>query len=282
MEKYADHFFDARSAIEDRIHVSTLHGSLQLTENRLLRELNSYLDSSDPRQPQFIYFNVQAGHFPYHHREMASILTDKPIARSAIAADAKEQLALTYWNAVANADRFIAQAISELKARGLYENALVVVLSDHGESLFDDNFLGHGHALNDIQTHIPLLFNQPGIKVAEPVGQDELRNIILGILSDAKPSPDTLGPELKSVFQYIGTIDEPIQIGLVQRDGDRIVLDFLNQKVFFSDTNRWFSQDELLSKTQFKNKVTDLVTRWNELRHGSHPTNISQLGNQQQ
>jgi phosphoglycerol transferase MdoB-like AlkP superfamily enzyme len=282
METYADYFFDARSAIEDRVHVSTLHGSLQLTEARLLRQLDSYLDETDPGQPQFIYFNVQAAHFPYNHRDMAPIITDKPIPRSEISADAKEQLALTYWNAVANGDRFIAEAISHLKAKGLYENALVVVLADHGESLFDDNFLGHGHALNDTQTRIPLLFNRPGITVTQPVGQDELHNIILSTLSREKPSPTTAGPQPKTVFQYIGTLDEPNQIGLVRRDGSRIVLDFVTHKVLFTDRNRWFGQDELLSDDQLKTQVSELVTRWNELRYGAISTDLSQLGSEEQ
>ena len=33
----------------------------------------------------------------------------------------------------------------------------VVVTSDHGESLFEEGFLGHGYALNDAQSRIPLI-----------------------------------------------------------------------------------------------------------------------------
>jgi hypothetical protein len=84
------------------------------------------------------------------------------------------------------------------------------------------------------------------------------------------------------VFQYIGTLDEPNQIGLVRRDGNRIVLDFVTQKVLFTDRNRWFGQDELLSDDHLKTQVSELVTRWNELRYGAISTDLSQLGSEEQ
>jgi glucan phosphoethanolaminetransferase (alkaline phosphatase superfamily) len=50
-------------------------------------------------------------------------------------------------------------------------------LGDHGESLFDDGFLGHGHAVNDAQTQIPLIINDTNIDVHEAIGQVDVAEI---------------------------------------------------------------------------------------------------------
>ena len=93
-------------------------------------------------------------------------------------------------------NRFVA--LKMLEARGLVQECLsggeessgfkefiglapgLVQLPDHGfrlyiESLFDESFLGHGYALNDAQTRIPLVVANLPVTIEEPFGQIDLR-----------------------------------------------------------------------------------------------------------
>ena len=54
------------------------------------------------------------------------------------------------------------------------------MLADHGESLFDEGFLGHGYALNDAQTRIPLIVSGLPLRLVEPFGQVDLRDAAAG------------------------------------------------------------------------------------------------------
>ena len=56
---------------------------------------------------------------------------------------------------------------------------MIVVTADHGESLFDDGFLGHGHMLNEQQTRIPFILSDPGVAMPAVIGLADMRAIIL-------------------------------------------------------------------------------------------------------
>ena len=67
----------------------------------------------------------------------------------------------------------------------IYENTTLVILGDHGESLFEDGFLGHGHTINDYQTQIPLVTNDPEMKSDRAIGQTDVAEL----LKDKKYKP---------------------------------------------------------------------------------------------
>ena len=146
------YLFDARSALEDRVYASKDPGSLRLSEDRVVRQFNARTNQVDWNQPQFFYINLQAAHFPYTHPNMPAILTDHPIPRSEISKANRAWVEMTYWNALAVADQAVCSLIDQLQKLNVYQKTTVMILGDHGESLFDDNFLGHGHALDQAQT----------------------------------------------------------------------------------------------------------------------------------
>ena len=53
-------------------------------------------------------------------------------------------VANSYANAVASVDRQLGRILRGLKESGLYDESIVVVMSDHGESLFENSHFGHG------------------------------------------------------------------------------------------------------------------------------------------
>ncbi|MFQ6038815.1 MAG: sulfatase [Candidatus Aminicenantales bacterium] len=59
-------------------------------------------------------------------------------------------------------ERFIGGLVDGLKELGLYERALIVFTSDHGEEFYEHKGWGHGHSLYDESLKVPLIIKFPG------------------------------------------------------------------------------------------------------------------------
>ena len=112
------------------------------------------------------------------------------------------------------ADQAVGSMIEHLKKLGVYEQTLVIVIADHGESLFDDRFLGHGHALNQSQTRIPLIVNLPGVEVHSAVGQIDVADLLMRLATNRFKNADWNRKE-NPVLQLVGSLDNPQLIGTV-------------------------------------------------------------------
>jgi phosphoglycerol transferase MdoB-like AlkP superfamily enzyme len=58
-------------------------------------------------------------------------------------------------------DRCFGQFVDYLKHTGLYDQSVVVLTSDHGESLGEDGRWGHGNALHPELLRVPLIIHLP-------------------------------------------------------------------------------------------------------------------------
>ncbi len=82
-------------------------------------------------------------------------------------------------------DEMLDQLLRDLDSRGLLENTIIVVLSDHGEEFWDHGSVLHGHTLYQEMTHVPLIVRVPGLparRVAEPVALIDLQPTLLELL----------------------------------------------------------------------------------------------------
>jgi len=260
-------YFDARTALDDRVFPSTEQGSLRLSEERVVQQFQNRINQVDFTQPQFFYLNIQAGHFPYSHPKMAKRIVDNLIPRSDINEKNKNRVAATYWNAIANADWAVGKVIASLKERNLLDKTTIIILGDHGESLFDDGFLGHGHAINDTQTKIPLITNDPTILADEPIGQADVAEIAI---RSALGINKTWTNKDKTVFQWVGSLSLPALIAHVKQDGVRTLFDFRSEEFFFSDLRSWKSYKEALSDPVYKDRAINLIREWETLRWREH------------
>jgi arylsulfatase A-like enzyme len=66
-----------------------------------------------------------------------------------------------YLGEVRAVDDAVGRLTAELKRLGMYDDTLIVVLSDHGEELWEHGAYGHGHTLYDELLHVPLLVKLP-------------------------------------------------------------------------------------------------------------------------
>jgi arylsulfatase A-like enzyme/cytochrome c-type biogenesis protein CcmH/NrfG len=102
--------------------------------------------SEHPEGPFFIWVHVYDAHFPYDPPEpFLSRYQSAP-----------------YDGGIAYVDSVLGKLLSQLRARGLYENSVIAVMADHGESLGDHGEQFHGFFLYDDTIHVPLLLKLPG------------------------------------------------------------------------------------------------------------------------
>ena len=269
MKAPGHYYFDARMAIEDRVFPSKDPGSLRLSEARVVRAFRERAGQVDWSRPNFFYVNFQAAHFPYSYPGMPMRLIEKPISRSEIRPEHREAVQATYWNAISVADAAFAQLIDILKAKKVYQDTLVVVLGDHGESLFEDGHLGHGFLLNETQTRIPLIINQKGIQLHQAVGQMDIADLLVS-LATGRFDPKQWQDVNKTQFQFIGALQNPVLIDTVRYGEVRTRLDMGTRKVFFSDLRQWIPFDQAWKDDRLVSRLRNLVNQWESFRWEEH------------
>ena len=172
----------------------------------------------------------------------------------------------TYWNSVRYADTLTGMLVDRLKDLGIYDNTIVIISADHGESLFDDGFLGHGHFINKQQLNIPLVINKPDIALKDPIGLSDYYDLITALISD-KEAQEAV--EENFVFQHVGDIDRPYSIGLVEPDDKLVKLTFKSLDVYFSELNKTIHLHDIQSP-ELKKRADRLINRWAQIRWEKH------------
>lgn len=139
-------------------------------------------------RPFLAFLNIFDAHDPYWPPEGW---------RTRFAAEPTERDA--YEGAIAFADAALGRLFREMDARGILDNTVVVVTSDHGEQFGEHGLTSHGNSLYLPVLHVPLLIRDPeafgaGTRVEEPVS---LRDVPATILDLADiPGPGLPGHSL--------------------------------------------------------------------------------------
>lgn len=260
----ADVFYDARQDRARRYTTFATAGSLGVSSAVLLERVDAHLTRRDRSRPLFLYVNIYDTHFPYHHDDLASLMPGAALSSGQIVPAKVDALRAMYANAAANVDRALGTLVESVtRHRGTPPG--VVVLADHGESLFDEGFLGHGYAINDVQTRIPLVVHGLPLDSCEPVGQADLRDAMRDALLHAdrgrRATFRDCGPSHR-VFQYLGTLERPRQIAFTWT-GRRVTWDFRRYRARVDD-GAWVRERELTASD--RESVQALVHHWERLR----------------
>ena len=114
-----------------------------------------------------------------------------------------------YDGEIAYADEIVGRLLQSLRAHGVYDDATIILLSDHGEGLGDHGEQEHGIFLYDESIRVPLVIKLPGNlaggrRVAQPVQHIDLVPTILDLIG--APRPDGLrGRSLRPLLGRRGT-----------------------------------------------------------------------------
>jgi arylsulfatase A-like enzyme len=219
----ADLFFDARQDQARRYSTFASAGSLAVPYEVVLEHMNTFLTSRDRSRPLFLYVNFHDTHFPYWHKGIKTLVDPTVVPQSEIGPARQADVRKMYLNTAANVDAAIGAVLNAVRESTGADPA-VVITSDHGESLFDEGFLGHGYALNDAQTRVPLIVNGLSAEMVEPFAQSSIRDLIWRGLTAPTPQerPTVRTVDSQEVFQYLGGIESPRQIALNGLHGRRM------------------------------------------------------------
>ena len=114
-----------------------------------------------------------------------------------------EELEASYDEGIAEVDAELGAFFIELHRAGIWDDTLVVVTSDHGESFFEHGiFVGHSLFLTDTELRVPLLVKLPGGQLGGRRVQEMVR------LTDVAPTIlDAVGVAAPVSFEGHSLID---------------------------------------------------------------------------
>lgn len=260
MRQNADMFVDAELLRDKRASRFAAQGSLLVDEGVLLGEFDKRLGrKAQWATPQFVYFNFQSAHFPYDHPAIEHRFADPPLPRSQIAEANRAGVERTYWNAVAHSDAALGALVARVKALGVWDNTVLLVTGDHGESLFEDGFLGHGHLINARQFATFLAVNRPLPGLRAPLAISDYRAVLLDLLNGTPPTGQGLAP-----FMHIGELDAPGAIGLAGTRFGIVSLRLDHGEACFERPARCRRYSHL--EGEEKRAIDALVARWGSER----------------
>ncbi len=109
--------------------------------------------------------------------------------------DDVERLKALYDGQLRAIDDGIGRLLDQLKREGLYENALIVVTSDHGDGFMEHGFISHSTAPYEELVRVPLIVKWPGNRFAGQIVDEQTRlvDLLPTLVSAAGVSfPDSL------------------------------------------------------------------------------------------
>ncbi len=273
MRELSESFCDAACSGSQPVFSDTSSVNRAIDENWVYHQFKKYADSQNWSVPHFIYFNLQATHYPYNHLKVPKILNRSPITQSEILNGDKLKLKKTYYNSAHYIDETIGNIIQTLNDLGQWENTLLIAVGDHGESLFDDGSLGHGSSLNDNQTNTLIVSNQALIKTDCLLGLDQVKEMLLtGLTGELE-----INKSNREVLQYLGLVTEPIQIASIDEKCMRTTIDFRKSRIFDPISNYWYDLQSLSLGSPLDIARNRLMDEWNDLKQAVPPMTNSQF-----
>jgi arylsulfatase A-like enzyme len=157
-------------------------------------ELLSWLDRPSER-PFFVFLNYYDAHDPYLPASPFAEqfrTTDRECVPSDISASTVRtrselvQCVDAYDGAIAELDAHLESTFAELRRRGLLDNTLVIITSDHGEEFGEHGLANHGRSLYMPALRIPLILWFPGhipteTRVADAVSTRDIPATVLDL-----------------------------------------------------------------------------------------------------
>jgi arylsulfatase A-like enzyme/Tfp pilus assembly protein PilF len=187
--------FDFYDDQVEPIGPSKVIGRVQRGGGETLQAATSWLDAQGSK-PFFFFLHLYDPHTPYHAPEpFFSRYTNK------------------YDGEIAYADSVVGDLIQKLKQQGVYDRALIILLSDHGEGLNEHGEEEHGIFLYREDLQVPLIVKLPrssqhGATVKTPVELVDVFPTILQQTSTPMPAGHHTGESLLTFLK--GGQDRPI------------------------------------------------------------------------
>jgi choline-sulfatase len=174
-----DHF-------DEGYHETPLHGEVaERPANEVVDAALAWLDEQAD-DPFFMWVHVYDPHAPYDPPEPWDDRLEDP-----------------YDGEIAFTDAQLGRLFDRLREKGLEDDTLVVLLSDHGESLGQHNEASHAILIYQATLRVPFILAGPGVPegrtVQDRVGSIDVLPTVLGLLGAEAP-PDLPGQDLRPLL----------------------------------------------------------------------------------
>jgi arylsulfatase A-like enzyme len=262
------------------------------------QEVSSYLKWVVNRQPFFLFINYFDAHEPYDppqeirdemkiHTTMKGNIRFYPLNKqNGIACHADktpltesefQQLRDLYDGELRYQDQQLQALWKMLEEAGVASKTILIIASDHGETIGEHQFLDHGHNLYQEQVHVPLLFYNSGLfsggrKITEKV---QLIDIYPTLLEFVGLKPDS-GIQGHSLIPGLRSNKFPVRPVLSEID-----IDSHPRFAAFKRSQRMILEDSLkyIDSSNRQNHLFDLQTDPAEMidQQNNHPEKAEEL-----
>ncbi len=215
------------------------------------REVIKNLQNIKIEEPFFMFTNLMETHDPHDEFSLGIGWQDTVFGNNAGYAKKVNGLKESYSSAVDEVDFFLSNLFSLLKKLKVYEDTMIIITSDHGQSLFDDGYFGHCNFLYDSIIRVPLLIKLPqGRRLDIQQGYQSLTGIFDFIKTGIESNNfyDNISKELvfsecngfydPIVKKYRNTVNfrdiyekYNIPTKAIFKDGYKLTFDFKNHKI---------------------------------------------------
>jgi arylsulfatase A-like enzyme len=125
---------------------------------------------NEPDRPFFAFLNYWDAHHPYlvpgenarHFGLIPETAADTdiltaPMDKQRLSERGARLLCDSYDDCIAYVDKQLGLLLEQLTRRGLLDRTIIIITSDHGESMGEHDLFGHGLTLYRPEIHVPLL-----------------------------------------------------------------------------------------------------------------------------
>jgi arylsulfatase A-like enzyme len=141
-------------------------------------------------RPYFLFLHTYEIHSPYQppdsFRRQLNLNQTLTRARFKDARLHTREVVALYDAEIAYTDLVLGRFYDTLAAKGLLDNTVIMIVSDHGEEFMDHGGVNHAHTLYDELVHVPFILRSPqgphGLRIGEIVSLSDVFKTSLDLL----------------------------------------------------------------------------------------------------
>ncbi len=195
--------YDSYTHLRENARTREVH----VQSDALFHHLQEFATNPGFREPAFLYIHAIDPHDPFTpgpsfetyrpECDYSDVKIYRPSIRHHGSDVYRDDLTVScvrslYEAEVRKSDHYFGLFIDLLKKHGLYENSLILLTADHGESLYEHKIWGHGQSAFESELKVPLLIRFPrgqfaGKRSSLLVAHTDLFPTILTYLGIAQP-----------------------------------------------------------------------------------------------
>jgi len=232
-----------------------------ITMNKVI----GWLDTYTYEKPFFMYMNLQGTHLPISYPDNFSFYKpdkNQPL-NNIIKIKNVESVNNRYDNSIRYIDIQIGRLIDELNKKGIMNNTVILISSDHGHDfIWKHKINGHGNSVYNDELKVPLLLYIPDIKpriIPEAVSHIDVIPTLIDILKIKQPKEFMGKPMYKNNRFFFYAQNHKHFIGMY-KDDLKIIVD-LNKKTaeVFNITQDPDEENNLINKGHYDEELLELL-----------------------